>query len=130
MQILFRWCYFWHHWQEWYRVQHANFPVAPIITKYSVCLIYFFQEPNKREQHFETIPNTGPISRKKPIIIEWMEKIFDLFPLFFRYLPKVIPFFQTPKKHWLFCVSNISSINFNCDAFLGLLLDQSWSDKR
>ena len=90
----------------------------------------FFQEPNKRGLHFETIPNTGPISRKKPIIIEWMEKIFDSLPLFFRYLPKVIPFFQTPKKHWLFCVSNISSINFNCDAFLGLLLDQSWSDKR
>ena len=42
----------------------------------------FFQEPNKRGQHFETIPNTGPIGRKKPIIIEWMEKIFDSFPLF------------------------------------------------
>ena len=56
---------------------------------------------------------------------QFLKTITIIFMLYYRYLPEVIPLFQTPKKHWLFCVSNISSINFNCDAFLGLILDQS-----
>ena len=60
---------------------------------------------------------------------QFLKTITIIFMLYYRYLPEVIPLFQTPKKHWLFCVSNISSINFNCDAFLGLILDQSWSYK-
>ena len=41
-----------------------------------------------------------------------------------RYIPTFIAFFQVATQYWLLCVSNISSINLNRDAFLGLILDQ------
>ena len=59
------WYYFWHHWREKYKMFSRQIILQHIWLQRSIrSTLNIFWESSKKRLNFETIPNTGPISRK------------------------------------------------------------------
>ena len=124
------WCQGFYHWNHFFVSFPDGYTVSDVV-------MYWREEPvvgvDKAELPQFTIVRWETNERKIRLATGMSQnqgkQSTVSFTTFFliRYIPTFIAFFQVATQYWLLCVSNISSINLNRDAFLGLILDQPWS---
>ena len=127
------WCQGFYHWNHFFVSFPDGYTVSDVV-------MYWREEPvvgvDKAELPQFTIVRWETNERKIRLATGMSQNQGQQstvsFTTFFliRYIPTFIAFFQVATQYWLLCVSNISSINLNRDAFLGLLLDQPRSHQR